>query len=201
MKSLQLLALEALDADKVESFIARSESNEVQFANAIKSACMHVEHMPPFPADFSAIHCWNVYKEFTATEINETFYSGQICTTLNAIKTRPPEAIVYDILEMSALHSMAGRRLLIKMAEESTRVRVPAKHRHTFTTHWGWDKYVHYMRDLRTIAELAKTSFEMRYYFVTVAKEDVRRILPTLLVGNTKQHVKRKRALPGGSGV
>ena len=200
MKPLQLLALEALNATAVDAYLARNGDNEFRLANAIKSACTHVEQLPPLPAYFTARHSFNVFKEFTVAEINETFYSGEVASTLTAMKRSLPEFTAVDIMSMTVFRSKTGRKLVIKMADDTTRVKVPPTHRRAYTQHWGWGQFALYALDLRAIAELAKTSFEIRNYHVTVAREDIERIMPILLAGNTRQSPKRKRT-PGASGI
>ena len=200
MQSLQLIAVGALQTDTVYKFMQESdELNKTKFDTAIRAARTHVPNLPPFPDYFCTRHCWKVLKDFTEPRINEIFFSTQVCLTLGNLKHRPSqEAIIRDILDMSIFRSMEGRKLIIKMAEECTKVDVNQTHRGCFDASWGWDRYLIYTQDLRAIAELAKTSFEFRFFYVTVAEADVERIMPTLLNGNQHLSLKRKRA-PGGS--
>jgi hypothetical protein len=192
MKSLQQLALEALDEATVNNFIASSAENEYRLLVAIRSACTHVEHFPPLPDYVEAKQCWQAFKDFTIPEINETFCSSEVSSTLTGLKTSMRDFVVPSIIQITAFRSMAGRKHIIKMAEEATRVKVPVAHRGT-TEHWGWSKFSLYVLDLLALAELAKTSFAFRHYFVTVAEEDVECILPTLLNGNKLSKRKRVR--------
>ena len=199
MKSLQLIAAEALRADTVFKFMQESnELNKTKFDNAIKSVRAQVPNLPPFPDYFNTIHCWKAIKDFTEPQINEIFFSTQLCTMLGDIKNLSTrEDIISNIRDMSIFRSMAGRKLIIKMAEECTKIDVNRAHRDCAFASWGWNRYLLYTKDLRAIAELAKNSFRFHYYYVTVAEADVERILPTLVNGNPHQSLKRKRA-PGG---
>ena len=200
MKSLQLIAAMALQADTVYKFMEESdELNKTKLDTAIRSARTHVPNLPPFPDYFQTRHCWKALKEFTEPQINEIFFSTQLCLMLADIKNlSTQENIIRNIRDMSIFRSMAGRKLIIRMAEECTKVDVNRAHQDCAFASWGWNRYLLYTKDLRAIAELARNSFRFRYYYVTVAEADVERIMPTLLNGNPHLSLKRKRA-PGGS--
>ena len=200
MKPLQLLALEALHATAIEAIIASGEENHFKLDSAIRSACTHVEHLPQFPCDFTTVQCFNAFKEFTVSEINEPFYTGEVSSTLTGMKRNLPQFVVDDIWGMTVFRSLAGRRLVVKLAEDSVKVKVPTAHR-PFTGHWGWTTFAMYVLDLRAVAELAKTSFAFHNGHVSVHLADIERAMPIFLNGNTRQlTLKRKRA-PGGSGI
>jgi hypothetical protein len=102
MKSLQLIAAEALRADTVFIFMQESnELNKTKFDNAIKSVRAQVPNLPPFPDYFNTIHCWKAIKDFTEPQINEIFFSTQLCLMLGDIKNLSTQE---DIIRINQGH-------------------------------------------------------------------------------------------------
>ena len=202
MISLQRLALDALTNACIEAF----DGDIDHLTPVIQSAAASEPRMPPFPKHLSATQSRDAFAEFTAPVINETFYAGEVSNTLTTLKGSRmfrEQITVRKIMDLTAFRSLAGRRLIMKMADDAARVPVPAQHRRSHASEWGWGKVSLYFADLRAIAGLAANSFAFHPTepCVTVTQADVEAILPVLMNGKPTmtRPLKRKRA-PGAYG-